>query len=144
MSTPPQKPKFQNIKFSPWYKRDWLENQITYWLLSLNIILNVLTQNNVTRQCEVQENVHMPPTPRGVTGDSKGGLKSQNFLWKVETETRISERIGEGVGWVQTKKPSTARIWIFSGVTDGFVIFSTSNSPCDSSRVTISTVVGCF
>jgi len=52
----------------------------------------------------------MPPTPRGVTGDSKGGLKSQNFLWKVETETRISERIGEGVGWVQTKKPSTERI----------------------------------
>jgi len=34
----------------------------------------------------------MPPTPRGVIGDSKGGLKSQNFSWKVETETKISER----------------------------------------------------
>ena len=92
------------------------------------------TYNNVTRQCKVQENVHTPPPPRGVIGEFKGGggFKRENSL---QIELKLESPKGLGKGWVgvgQSNQPSVARIWIFFGITGGFVTLRTSNSPCDS------------
>lgn len=110
----------------------------------LIIILKVPTNNNVSRLCEFQENIHTPPCPKRRVQGSQGGTRESKFLTESTNQNWNFQRDWGRVGWIKLK--TLQRIWIFLGITDGFFTLSTStcNILCDTTQVTISAVVGRF